>query len=839
MREPAPASGLAALPLPSGDPSGLWRAAGWLRVAATQVESSPLTTTRALPAQVTDGWSGPAAQEAGSEAAVVGARSAALADRLTRAAAVLTEYGDALDAAQRVAVGLQTAYDDVRPAGPPPPIPTHPLALLGGAVGSREATEVAVVAGRYAVAMADLDLAGGVAAHRLRGLAAEVGDGPVGRGGQRSAAMWAVGTTDPDPGNAALRGLPLVTAALHRTDADRAAGAVVDALTSVSAGDAWAVSTATVLLDGWARDPVFAQSLWARLSPGEVAAGLLRVAARSPTGGTPSAVSAAWREEQEAALLRGLGSALAVAANPGYAVGLDPVTAARLDDWRSRWLDRVAGAVDEVVHRPDGTTVDGAWVQGRLLVAATLAGLAPGALYATTVGVAVVRADVRAGSTGRAAFARPSATALLAPNGCTGTVSGLSTDPVLAMTEALMADPAAARVWLLHPLPGSPGRMVVDHLVDTRYLDLDPASGAVAMSGVARLVVSAGSDPTSREGTLVTAAYLDAVGRTALDTPHPAVFRKALAPALNEVGSLLGAHADALTATLDDSAAPGTDVAGLTPAERLVRRGREPGTWEVVLSDRSTASALVGALALDGFVTPAARDPASAPALARAMGGIGATLENDLVAAIAARPTRGETDEIVVTARRLGATTGFVLTSAGATLALQDEDLDAEHQRLAGLAELAVSKITVPGAAGRLASPVVRAAADQVVVTALPTGSAAAQRAASAAAVAQQRDDVLTAVRTLVSRAHPWTIEQSPPRWAARMATAGSPVPFWDTAGLPLPEPEMTTAQRRSFSDWRRDEGLDVYDTVPQVVRDAIDSGVRDAVATRPPGPPP
>ena len=116
-----------------------------------------------------------------------------------------------------------------------------------------------------------------------------------------------------------------------------------------------------------------------------------------------------------------------------------------------------------------------------------------------------------------------------------------------------------------------------------------------------------------------------------------------------------------------------------------------------------------------------------------------------------------------------------------------------------------------------------------MVEVALPTGAEAAQRAATTAAVARSREDALVAGRSLVSRARPWTAEQAPDQWAAR--SAGPQVPFWDAAGVPLPEDAMTTTQRRSFTAWRRDERLTVYDTVPQVVRDALDTGVRDGAA--------
>ena len=81
-------------------------------------------------------------------------------------------------------------------------------------------------------------------------------------------------------------------------------------------------------------------------------------------------------------------------------------------------------------------------------------------------------------------------------------------------------------------------------------------------------------------------------------------------------------------------------------------------------------------------------------------------------------------------------------------------------------------------------------------------------------------------VRSLVSRAHPWTDEQSPQRWAAGHDGAR----FWDDAGTPLPESAMTTAQRRAFTAWRREVGLSLYDTAPAVVRDGVEAGVRAAM---------
>jgi hypothetical protein len=117
-------------------------------------------------------------------------------------------------------------------------------------------------------------------------------------------------------------------------------------------------------------------------------------------------------------------------------------------------------------------------------------------------------------------------------------------------------------------------------------------------------------------------------------------------------------------------------------------------------------------------------------------------------------------------------------------------------------------------------------AADRLVGATLPTDSAAAQRRATTEATEIAADAATLEVRSLVSRAHPWTDDQSPQRWAA----GHGGVRFWDDAGTPLPESAMTTEQRRAFTAWRRGVGLSVYDTAPAVVRDGVEAGVRAAI---------
>jgi hypothetical protein len=112
------------------------------------------------------------------------------------------------------------------------------------------------------------------------------------------------------------------------------------------------------------------------------------------------------------------------------------------------------------------------------------------------------------------------------------------------------------------------------------------------------------------------------------------------------------------------------------------------------------------------------------------------------------------------------------------------------------------------------------------VAASLPTDAEAAQRRATAASTETAGDTAFVEVRAMVSRAHPWTAEQAPRAWTLPRGAAR----FWDDQGTPLPESAMTTEQRRAFTAWRWEVGLNVYDTAPPVVRDGIEAGVRAAV---------
>ncbi|HVD27211.1 MAG TPA: hypothetical protein VNC79_01755, partial [Mycobacteriales bacterium] len=459
---------MAALPMPIGEPSGLWTAAAVLRAAAVTVTGSPLAASGGHVGAL-HAWIGDAAAAADEELTVVAQREHTMADRLVRAAAVLGAYGDELDAAQRTTATLQRSWDGA--------VPTDPLAAW-------PESALAAIAATHTVMSADLQLAADVAAHRLRALVGEVVavDAP----GQRGASSW--GWADPAPSDAAVRGatladLPVVSGVVARREAEVLAEQLVDDVEAITEGDHGAAGRMAARLGVHSRDPVVAQALWERLDP-DATGRLLDVL--TGFGGDPGS----------AAVLALLGAALATAANPVYAGAADPVTRSRLDAWREPWLAQWAANIGRSRMLPQGRAIAATWVQGVLLTGARRSGLSPGSRYAVTVGVAVVTADRAMQSS-----SWPAAGGLSGPRSA-------ERDPVLALARALDQDAEAARSWLLAPLPGSDRRLVVEHLVQGRYRSMDPTAAAASMAATAHLVTLAGSDDIRRDAVMLDAAFL-------------------------------------------------------------------------------------------------------------------------------------------------------------------------------------------------------------------------------------------------------------------------------------------------------------------------------------------
>jgi len=837
------------LPLPQGEPGSLWRAAALYASVGSQAGQGVIATQGAQTFFLGRTWAGVAFEAAQHDCALLATRIDGLTRRMPRAAAALAGYADALDVARRTVLHLQTSWDETQRAYRTA-ISDLPFTVGPGTPDARtfahdaaagRATACSQLRAEYAVCQGLLDEAGDRAAAALRSLTDEVLPSAVGGSavggsavGGSAVATGSVPETDAAVRGAVLGGLGLVIGRLAVVRAESEAADASRLLELVVAGDVGALDQVATLLGGQVADPVFAQALMARLAPRRLSDVLAALAVpgagavfdRHPLGPHSADVVAA------------LGVALTTAANPDSSRHLDPATERRLTGWRGAWLQVVAASVGQLYSRADGTTVGGGWAQGKLLAGAARSGPghSPGVLYAESVGVALVAAE-------RAALAREpgrsggEAMHLLATNGFSDSNLGPEVGDVLvALEQTLRGDLAATRAFLLHPLPGEDDLLVVDHLVRDRFRLLADGRAGESMAVLGRLVVEAGSDPQDAASMHLAARFVDAVGATAVGTDDLPGFRRALSPALYDVATVVGAHADALTDVLDGTAVRGTDESQLASRDRFVQNGRAPGTFDIVLRDEGTAAAVLGELALDRIDTSGpARDPTSAPALVHATQSLVEHQEDDLVRALG-RDHAGDTHALDAAAGRLGRTVGLVLASGGEALAGVKATQDAYNAAVVSLADHVIAAVPAPpgaGPAGGLLMPYVRLAAGNAIGQLLPTDGEATQRAQTSAALARSGDDAVVAARTLVSQAAPWTPEQSPQAWAA--TTTRAVTPFWAPDGRPRPETTMKTAQLLSFNDWRRDTALSVYDTAPRVVRDAVAAGAQEAVTSRVP----
>ena len=823
------------LPLPHGDPGSLWRASALYAGVGSRAGQGVIATQGRHTFFLGRTWAGVAFEAAQRDCALLATRIEGLTGRMPRAAAALAGYADALDVARRTVLHLQRSWDETQRAYRSA-IADLPLTVAPGTPDARtlahgaavtRATAYSQLRAEYAGCLALLAEAGDRAAATLRSLTDEVLPSRVGDSGH---AQQPPPEADAAVRGGVLSGLSLVVGRLAAVRAEAEAADVARLLHRSAAGDAGAIDQVAALLRGRVADPVFAQAVMARWTPDGLS-DIVTVLAVS--GADPRLVHRASPSPRGPEVMAALGVALTTAANPELARGLDPATDRRLTRWRGVWLQTVAASVERLRPGPDGTQVSGGWVQGQLLAGAARSGPghSPGVSYAETVGAALVQLD-RAALRGDPSTRPPkpawsNRAAQLHPT----TFGPAGEDMVLALEQTLRGDVAATRAVLLHPAPGEHDVLVVDHLVRDRYRLVADGEAARAMATLGQLVVEAGSDRGDAASMHLAARYLDAVGSTAADTDDLPGFRRALSPALYDLATLVGAHPDAVTDVLQAASAQGTDAALLGSSERFVQHGRTPGTFDVVLRDRRVTASLFGELALDRIdVSGRAVDPTRAPALVHVTQTLVSHQEADLVQAIG-RDHSGDTHALDAAAARLGGTVGFVLASGGEALAGAHVTQDADNAALLSVAHEVLTKVPAPpgtGQVGGLLMPYVRVAAGNAVGRLLPTEGEATQRAETSAAIARAGDDAVLAGRTLVSQAAPWTAQQAPQVWAA--STTRLVTPFWAADGRPRPETTMETAELRSFNDWRRDLALTVYDTAPQVVRDAVAAGAAEAV---------
>ncbi len=788
------------LPLPVGDPGSLYQAAALMRGLGAHATDGVLATHGERAFFLDRIWSGVAGDAARRDAALTAERIGQLGQRLVRAAAALSGYADALDLAQRTVRALQLEWDGATARGSEPPL---------------------VLGGERTACLNALEEAGDHAAAVLGSLLDQALTPP--RAGE-GRALGPGTVADATIRDAVLAGLAVVTGRLSVRRAEADVAHLMGVFERIGQGSPGAIDDAAALLATRAEDPVFAQAVMARLSPQALADLLAICADRGPQ---TWAVDPGWLDSRTAALVAGLGVAMTTAANPERARGLDPATSSRLDRWRPTWLAGMAASVAAVRHRADGTAVGGGWVQGQLLAGAASRGPghSPGVGYVTSVGVALIAAE-RAGL--RAETIRPApGMHFTGTHGQHHSVAGPGReDAVLALEQALRGDVLATRAFLLAPLPGERDVLVLDHLVADRYRLLPDPPASTSMDVLGQLLVEAGSDQRDAESTHLTSRFLNDVGAAATDCADLGGFRRAVAPALGPIATLVAAHPDALTDVLEGTTHQGNDVAQLGSGERLVRTGRDPGTYELVWTDRHTASRVFGELAMDRVDrADSPTGPTRSPALSRAVSTIAEHQQEALVAALG----RADHDPRLVDteAARLGRTVGFAIASGGEALAGAQASLDQRHGAVLSVAESVIDDTPLPGGpAVKAVTALVRQAAGSAVAQLLPTGAEAGQRLATEVTLTRAGDDAVVAGRTLVSQAAAWTPEQAPQRWAA--ATGRTVTPFWDDAGRPRPETSMRTAELRSFNDWRRDVSLSVYDDVPQRIRAAVDLGAAD-----------
>lgn len=518
------------------------------------------------------------------------------------------------------------------------------------------------------------------------------------------------------------------------------------------------------------------------------------------------------RSGQVRAALRVLGAALLTAANPAS----DPAPADDRDAvraWRSEWLRGLATLVDQPVglfdHQPPFL---GTHAIGVLLGAGreALPGGSPGADFARTVGLAMVRDDIAAG---RYATRRDP---IHSPTAC-------DIDPIALLLAALKGDVPATRALLLQSI--GDGRVVVDHLVSERILR--PHAGVNNSTvPLADLIAEATSDGSDAAAELA-AHLLTALARTGAEWRTEPGARDAINAEVDPLRRIAG---QLLAGNLDlfwKLAARPTGDQSLTIAGDDGRRRPNIGT-RLELSD------LLTQLALDGVVPGRTQvRTTAAPAFAALLDALIAHHARDVAAALAGGNDAAKEAAI----RRFGSALGFVVTSATRGLASGNGTVDEQNARGRQLVGFVVDRLQIPGPVkANIPAGVAAIAVDKLLALAKdhitedfadahPIDYQARTEAEARTLRRDQREELSELALDLASATATWPAAQAPAEWGRAHPHR---VPFWGPDGRPLPYAAMTLpGQRDAFLDWSRD--LPDFARLPGVLRESIRDGTEAA----------
>lgn len=351
-------SGSVALPLPSGDPDLLLRAAQ--QVARAGVAAEQTATVRgALAPLLAEVWIGPAATQATAEARVLAERSRRVVSALPAAERVIRRYAAVLADARTTTRRLQSLWDQARDDYDRD---RHHLLTVQATTGADQGPGLVRLAERHRAEQSRLAQRHTSCRESLASAARDAQAALLALSEATLPARGPAGSV-----RAALTGdLDFATGAARAAAARRAGLDAALAWRQVTASGEVTPSDADELarrLDDVAADPLVAQAFLDEVGIETVERTLSVIS--SPRGSTPI--------ETSRALAAVLGAVIISATAPDGR-GEDPRTARQLASRAALLQDEAVRSVGAVVTTGDGEHDSGYWLLGQLLVGARQAG---------------------------------------------------------------------------------------------------------------------------------------------------------------------------------------------------------------------------------------------------------------------------------------------------------------------------------------------------------------------------------------------------------------------------------------------------------------------------------